>query len=296
MNKKAQPTSYYHKPPLRRRDFEIHYNKDRSLKHIVRNSHKNYEFYFLISGDVTYYVDSISYHLQPGDVVLIAPEQVHEAFINAESQAYERYVLWLNSEFLEKLSSSRTDLLLPFQKTYISSARISPAPDQKLSIHSLLERILISSTSQEYGSDLMTNSYIIELLVHIAKIKLFQKDYYFERSIRHDQKNSSLVSDILAYINEHIYEEISIEQLTSLFFFSRSHLNKVFNEEIGMPLHQFIVKKKLFLARQDLLTNESVNHICTKYNFGNYTSFFRAFKQEFGQSPREFRKNTDTVL
>lgn len=292
MSKKAQPTSYYHKPPLRYRNFEIHYNKDHALKHIVKNSHEYYEFYFLISGDVTYYVDSIQYHLHSGDVVLIAPGQIHEAFINVGSQAYERYVLWLNPVYLSKLSSDITDLLLPFEKTYISSARISLTPDKKLGIHNLLERILISSTSQEYGSDLLTNSYIIELLVHIAKIKLFQRDYYLERALINDQKNSSLVSDILSYIDEHIYEDIPIEHLASLFFVSRSHISKVFNEEIGISLHQFIIKKKLFLARQDLLSNVSINQICSKYNFGNYSSFFRAFKQEFGQSPREFKKSS----
>lgn len=135
-----------------------------------------------------------------------------------------------------------------------------------------------------------TNSYVIELLVHIAKIKLFQQDSYFEQRLSENMGNNSLVLNVLNYINEHIYEEIRIQDITDSLFVSRSYLSKIFNEEMGLSLHQFIIKKKLFLARQDLLTGIPVRDICHKYSFGNYSSFFRAFKLEFGQSPRMVKK------
>ena len=64
-------------PPLSNRpcgfcDFEIHYNRDLSLNHIVRNKHSYYEFYFLISGDVTYYIEDREFDLKPGVIILIA--------------------------------------------------------------------------------------------------------------------------------------------------------------------------------------------------------------------------------
>lgn len=289
--KKILPSPYYHKPPLRFKNFEIHYNKDRALGHIVKNSHDYYEFYFLISGEVTYYVEGHPCHLMPGDVILINPGQVHEAVIHTEnSPDYERYVLWLNPAYLERLSSDITDLSVPFEKSYISNCRLSLPPDVKHVVSRLLEMILISSVSQEYGADLITNSYIIELLVLIARTKLFQRDYYFKEPFAERAGGSNVVPDVLNYINEHIYETLPVEQIASRFYISRSYLAKIFHEEIGLSLHQFIIKKKLFLARQDLQNGMSVNDICQKYHFGNYSSFFRAFKREFGQSPRAVKK------
>ncbi|GKG99855.1 MULTISPECIES: AraC family transcriptional regulator [Hungatella] len=292
IKKKSEPMPYYHKPPMRFRDFEIHYNRDYSLNHIVRNKHSYYEFYFLISGDVTYYIEDREFDLKPGAIILIAPEQYHQATINTRTgQAYERYVLWLDPEYLKRLSTDKSDLLLPFQKTYITSAHIQLTRDMQILINNLLEMILTSSVSKEYGADLLTNSYIIELLVHIARMKLFQQDTYLDQRLNDNPENSPIITNTLNYINSHIYEDIRIQDITDYLYISRSYLSRVFNEEMGLSVHQFIAKKKLFLARQDLLGGTPVKEICQKYSFGNYSSFYRAFRTEFGQSPRAVRKN-----
>ena len=288
---KVQPTSYYHKPPMEFHDFEIYYNRDSTLDHVVKNSHTYYEFYFLISGSVTYVIDGQEYNPKSGDVILICPGQEHEVFIhNTQGQSYERYVLWLSLPFLERLSSEKTNLLIPFKNSLFQSPHLSVMPDMKVMLNTILERLFASSVSQEYGADLMNNYYIVELLVHIAKIKLFQKDYYFEKYMLQLKGGNLLLANVLSYIDEHIYETIHVEDITSQFFVSRSHLNKVFSENMGIPLHQFIVRKKLFLAKQDLMNGVPMGEICCKYEFGNYSSFYRAFKLEFGISPREMQK------
>ena len=246
----------------------------------------------MISGDVTYYIEDREFDLKPGAIILIAPEQYHQATINTRTgQAYERYVLWLDPEYLKRLSTDKSDLLLPFQKTYITSAHIQLTRDMQILINNLLEMILTSSVSQEYGADLLTNSYIIELLVHIARMKLFQQDTYLDQRLNDNPENSPIITNTLNYINSHIYEDIRIQDITDYLYISRSYLSRVFNEEMGLSVHQFIAKKKLFLARQDLLGGTPVKEICQKYSFGNYSSFYRAFRTEFGQSPRAVRKN-----
>lgn len=118
----------------------------------------------------------ISYHLKEGDIILVSPHQLHKAQINTqENLPYERFVLWLDPSYLKRISSHKTDLFIPFQKNYITKPHLCLSPNSKLTIQNLLNQLYTCQTSQEYGSDLMINSYIIELLVHIARIKLFQK-------------------------------------------------------------------------------------------------------------------------
>lgn len=290
MKKNIAPSPYYHKPPLRSHDFEIHHNLDFNLNHITPNTHDYYEFYFLISGDVSYRIEQKNYHLRSGDVILIAPGQYHAATINnCSGQPYERYVLWLNSKYLNRLSSSKTDLMRSFQQSRFTTAQLRLSNDMQRTCQNLLQSILIHAVSQEYGSDLLIDCYIIELLVHIARIMLFQQTPYTEHIGSHLSDNPVLLS-ALQYIMEHIYENIKIQNITDHLYVSRSYLSKIFQDELGISIHQYIMKKKLFLARQELLNDIPIKEVYQKYCFGNYSSFFRAFKAEFGLSPRDLKK------
>lgn len=286
MSSKIAPTLFMPKPPMRNREFDIHYNRDISLSKVDSHCHSYYEFYFFISGNVTYTVESNRFSLHPGDILLIDPGQHHFAVIDDFSSAYERYVLWLTPEFLEKLSSESTNLLLPFSTINFTGSHLHLTPDIRLIMTNLLQMLLIQANSQEYGADLLINAYITELLIYIAKIKLYQQPIYFEK----DFNNNDLILHALNYITDHIHEDIRIEDITTYLFISKSHLARLFSSCMGISAHQYIIKKKLYLAKQELLSSSSVEDICTSYAFGNYSSFFRAFKKEFGMSPRDFLK------
>ena len=278
---RPQPSPYYHKQPMRFKDYEIYYNRDYSLTQIVPNKHNYYEFYFLISGDVTYFIDNRKYRLLPGDVILISPEQNHYAHIDATTDnPYERYVLWLNPAYLEKLSSTKSNLSTIFQNTRISSAQIRLPSAAYTVLHNLLEKIFINSSSKKYGADLLANAGVIELLVNLAQFKLFYTNTEVEPAILLD---SSPVS------NTHICDPLTVNDICSYFYVSRSHLSAKFRQELGMSIHQYIIKKKLFLAKQDLSDSMSIQGVVEKYSFGNYSSFYRAFKSEFGQSPQKYK-------
>ncbi|MFI3249975.1 MAG: AraC family transcriptional regulator [Eubacteriales bacterium] len=287
---KNKPTPYYHKPQMELEEFQIFYNKDDNLSHVLKNSHPYYELYFLISGDVTYHLKGVSYQLKPGDTVLISPHEEHEVFISAQtSNPYERYVLWLHPNYLQRLSTEEHNLSFPFENSNFSNSRLSVTPDMKIVLTSLLEHIFTESNSKEFGAGLLTNCLIVELFVHLARIKLFQRNYY-DQHIALANRATPIVVEVLDYINQYICEVLLIEDIANHFFISRSHLCKVFKDSIGISLHKFIIKKKLFLAKQDLLSGVPIQDICETYHFGNYSSFYRAFKDEYGQSPRELKK------
>lgn len=294
--KKPEPSPYYHKPPMHFKDYEIYYNRDYTLTQIAPNKHNYYEFYFLISGDVTYFIDNRKYHLLHGDVILISPNQKHYAQIAAENnKPYERYVLWLNPVFLDKLSSKESNLPSIFQNTRISSSQIRLPSVAYNVLHSLLEKIFINTKSQKYGADLLSNAGIVELLVNLAQFKLFYTNTaapnieVIANVSTKPQKNSSLIFDILSYINTNIYNTITINDICNYFYVSRSNISAKFREELGMSIHQYIIKKKLFLSKQDLADGMNIQSVVEKYNFGNYSSFYRAFKSEFGQSPQKYK-------
>lgn len=284
MSNRILPTTFFAKPPMKNKNFDIHYNRDIKLSSIDNHRHTYYEFYFLISGNVTYSIEDSRYTLHPGDCLLISPGQFHHAEIDTHSKSYERYVLWLMPEYIESLSSSITNLLLPFQKIKFSSSHLRPPLEIQPIITNLLQKILIQSNSQEYGADLLINAYITEILIHITKVKLYQQPVYLEKDIG----GNDILFHILNYITEHIHDNISIEAIAEELYISKSHLSRVFSRYMGISIHQYIIKKKLYFAKQDLLSGTPIEQTCSFYSFGDYTSFFRAFKKEFGIAPKAY--------
>ncbi len=296
----AEPTPYFHKRPMRFRDYEIYYNRDSNVTHILSNRHDYYELYFLVAGKVSYYVDARLYELEPGDVILIPPGVQHEARIETEwGDPYERYVLWLDKPFLERLSSMRSDLMAPFDKTLLGQAALRPSADLRQEIRRHLQSIYLDSQSDAFAADLLGIADIIQLLVKISRAKLFQgenKHFIPEPQVVDSGKNQ-LLYEVLSYIERHITEPIRIEDLVARFYISRSYLSKCFSEEIGVGLAAFIRKKRFYLMRQALEHGHSIKSILEQFQFTSYSSFYRGFKAEFGIGPQEFldqlRKEND---
>ncbi|WP_322923846.1 AraC family transcriptional regulator [Paenibacillus campi] len=288
MRQKMMPTTYATKPSMEQRDYQIHYNRDTALSQLKsrfkRHTHQHYELYFLISGTVHYHVEERSFALRSGDVMLIRPGQQHYAELIRSDDPYERYVLWLHPSYLEQISTASTDLQLAFQNINFCDSHLSLSSDRIVLLSNLLHHIWEQSQSQEYGADMLARIYMHELLIMVARAKLNNQWSYRPKHLN----NEKLLVETLDYIHEHIYEPITVQQMAQQLFVSRSFLSKMFTENMNISIHKYIVQKKLHLAKQDLLSGQSIHVICERFSFGDYSTFYRAFQREFGMSPRMY--------
>ncbi|MDF2611974.1 MAG: rhaS 9 [Lachnospiraceae bacterium] len=91
---------------------------------------------------------------------------------------------------------------------------------------------------------------------------------------------------ILDYINEHLAEEISIDQLSAQFYLSRYYLMHFFKEETGYTIGNYITEKRLLLAKNLVQNGSSITDACYQSGFKNYSTFSRAFKKAFHTVPK----------
>ena len=73
-----------------------------------------------------------------------------------------------------------------------------------------------------------------------------------------------------------------------MLYVSKSHLSHRFKEFTGLTLYQYIIKKRLVVARNMLREGAQVMDACLQCGFNDYSNFLKAFKREFGKSPKEF--------
>lgn len=92
------------------------------------------------------------------------------------------------------------------------------------------------------------------------------------------------------YIEEHICDDLALEDVSKVTCYSQYHLGRIFYYLAEMPLSEYIRKRKLTLAAEEI-KNESVKVIdlAVKYGYDSADSFTRAFVKQHGATPTQMR-------
>jgi len=100
------------------------------------------------------------------------------------------------------------------------------------------------------------------------------------------------MSKILSYINNNIYNSISVAELASVACVTKAYLIRVFGETFGISPLQYINKKKIEKAQLLLITERmQVGEIAYSLSFNDFSYFIRLFKKTTGLTPNEYRKS-----
>ncbi len=279
-----QPQVFDPRQEMRKQDFELQYKRDSYLKDVELHHHDFFELYFLMSGDVTYIIESRIYHVMPGDMLFISPRELHQLCIRPEMSSYERYVLWVDPQVLSRLSTEQTELgrcFDPSRPGYGNLLRLKP--EARTKIQTLMQSLHQESQSGGFGSDLLRESLLIQLLVTINRL-VSQEQGQFEEATR----SNRAVAKVIDYVNLHYGEPLSLDMLAERFYVSKYHLSHEFNRQVGTSVYRYILKKRLMIARQLLAQGNKPNEVYSTCGFSDYAGFYRAFKAEYGAAPREY--------
>lgn len=279
-----QPQNFDPRQQMKTADFELQYKRDNYLKDVELHHHDFFEIYFLLSGDVTYLIESRIVHVMPGDLLLISPRELHQVIIRPEMSVYERYVLWVDPQVIGSLSSEQSDLLQGLDPTRPGRGnQLRLKPEDRSRVQSLLDQLSRESGSDSYGADLLRSSLLTQLLVTINRLCQQQGPWVDE-----DTRTNRAVTQVMNYVNLHYSEPLSLDMLAEQFFVSKYHLSHEFNRQVGTSVYHYIQKKRLLIARQLLAQGRKPSQVYSSCGFTDYTGFYRAFKTEYGVSPREF--------
>lgn len=165
----------------------------------------------------------------------------------------------------------------------------------------------------EYVSPVVYNDVVIAVLF-IGNISDEKADYPFEKNF--DEENcrhlasiienhikllikeypgrmnsySPLIQNIKNYIEESLFGEISVKEIACLFNYNEKYIGKLFKEEEGIGIIEYVNRKRLIKAKNLLeITSMTVTEIAVQTGFNNVTYFNRLFKKRFGKSPTEYR-------
>ena len=267
-----------------RRDFEIY--RYRYMDEVELHHHDFYEIYMLLRGSVSYTVENRIFHMRAGDLMLISPLELHQARIATDADAYERIVLWIARPYLEGLSTPRTSLTRCFDTTVPGHTNLLRLPGATgAPLRTTVDKLRSLHMQESYGSDLLAVCSLVELMVAINQSAA---DRSMQSALSADMASDRVVDGVLSYINEHYSEALTLDQLSEKFFISKYHLLRKFDAQVGTTVHRYILQKRLLNAKQLLAGGVPPNEVCQYCGFGDYANFYRAFRAEYNQTPRQY--------
>lgn len=273
---------------MQSRDFEAFYYNDSYLKDVALHHHDFYEMYFFIGGTVSYIVESRSYNLQTGDIMLISPTELHQPVFGNHPLGYTRIVLWISRDYLLSLgeNGSLADCFRINAENHNNLLRLDVKTQSRLFDLALDVANELSRDTDGYGKT-MAAAKLNELLVLLNRIKKNNS-----ASAAPDGSMQTTLTEVIEYINGNITQPLSLDYLADKFYVSKYHLIRKFKDEVGTSVHRYITQRRLIFAKQLMLERTAPSDCPAKVGFSDYSSFFRAFKAEYGISPKEFCKSS----
>ncbi len=263
--------------------FEVFHYRDPRPGYVEVHHHDFYEVYFLLGGKVAYWVDGRIIHMTPGDLLFINPMELHRPLPDPEEPVCERFVLWINKEYLEGLSTPQFSLSACFDTGRSDhSHHIRPTASERAVLTARLGELVQEYYSKDPGSDISAQGVLLQLMVQLNRLSRRAEGF------REAEELSELVRGAMQYISENISAPLSLEEIAGQLFVSKYHLSHAFSAEVGVSVYRYIMLRRLLLARQLLSSGEPAGQVCRSCGFSDYTSFYRAFKSEYGISPRAF--------
>lgn len=227
-------------------------------KDYSKHAHHFNEVLFFVSGDLNYTVENVTHKLEPGDIVFISTGKFHFLDFNSEA-TYERYVF-------------------KFPDTAI------PA-----SLSNKLKKMPVFISGNKYISENVRNFdlYAVEkdketafmlFMCELSRLLLLSSNCDCNLSTTKTEANN-FIQQIIAYIDHHIYEDITLEDISKDLNFSKSHLCNQFKHYMKISLIDYVRHKKMFVAESMVKSGIKKSVVAQQLGFSDYSTFYRQYKK-----------------
>ena len=244
-------------------------------------AHASYEMLLLLEGEISYIIEGETYTAGPGDMIFVAPGEIHAIRIDGR-KPYERLVLLFD---IDALRSMMRELCAPLEVfSQEAGERVHLVPRAVVSEYGL-DRLLgeiFSCEDEDRYKRLFIMSKLLGFMIQTDKMFAAHKERFASPTSK-----DGLVSAAVTYISEHIGEPIRLEDVADHLFVSKSTLCHRFAKNVHMTTMHYILLKKMHRAAELLRKGYSASEAAAMVGYSNYTSFFYNFKRLMGKAPAE---------
>lgn len=240
---------------------------------ISQHFHSIYEIYYLLEGEIEYFIYDKIYTIKAGDIVIIPPNTLHKT-VNSNSAKRKRLLIYLDRSYLSEYSD---DELLLWDSVSIVRT------DSLERTNRIFDELL---AEYQNGKDVVLMKALLCELIILLKRKTERKNYIIESTA-----SSRRISEVITYLNESFNTKITLESVANHFYMNPSYLSRSFKKHTGISFSDYLLKyriKKALAEMMDSTTN--ITQIAFDVGFNSTNHFCKAFKKVMKISPLQYKK------
>lgn len=257
-------------------DFRITYSEKVRKEHFFQidsHVHTECEIYINLSGDISFMVDDKIYDIEPGDVIIVGPNEYHHCIYRSDELHRHFWILISVNE--------NQNILEPFfnKEDFGALVRLNLCDKENL--------ISICNHLQSDALDECEKYILFFKLMRLLKS---------EKTI-HTTRENTLPKDIISaidYINKHLSQNISITDIAKSAFVSINTLERHFRENLNMSPTAFIKDKRLIYSAKLLRSGKNVLDAAMESGFCDSSHFIVCFKKKFKMTPLVYKKEYES--
>lgn len=213
-----------------------------------------------------------SIKIHAGDALLIYSDDWHR-YKPEDTTGWEEYWVGFKGSYIEQYVLAD---LFPQKESYLKKVGYQP---EVVMLFNQLTELFKKETP---------------ILKKVAFGYLLQIIAYFTMPTEektHTHRDSFLVTESMAYIRQHLSDNIDFQHLAQSFNMSYSRYRSIFKNNTGLAPHQFLINERIECARRLLANTEmSIKEIAYKSGFPSPPYFSRIFQQKTGVTPSRERE------
>lgn len=275
-----------------------------------RHVHETIELHFILEGQRLMFVDRETYRLSPHSAIVVNHNLIHKTS-TAPGFPPDHH------NFILQMDRSRFDALLnaaglkgfdDFGDRFNGVASFDDS-EWRLVLSVISEFKAMCTEDKNGGTVSMEDAHAFLYLQALELASIFAKARrrLLQAELEANQKAipetvvktgvHQKVHEVALYLQTHIHESVSLEELAQRFFMSRSYLTRSFRNVTGFSVVEYMTYIRIQKAQQLLRESDrSITEIADLCGFGNITYFEKVFKTTTGHTPVQYRKTVDTSI
>lgn len=277
-----------HRQVMQKDDYEIFHYNNPAICSCPPHQHDFFELFYLLDdipgGGVDNIVDGLRYTMRPDDIVLVAPGQLHRTDVQGPVRSVERFVLWLSLDYVKSLTGVLPHTRFALLDDLKGRNLLQADEDTRASIRQLLFALHREAGREGADTVQLCRSIVSQLLIYCGRCVVRGTNEMAPKAeLRYHE-----IMRVYEYIVSHLRDGLSVAGLAEQFFMDKNTLTRQFKRQVGMTPGECIRWHRLEAVRLLIQDGVPAQEACGECGFSDYSAFYRAFRQAYGQSPRDY--------
>lgn len=239
------------------------------------HSHTQWSMGAITGGCSTFLYRNQTHRIQPGDLVLINPDQVH-ACNPVQDQPWSYFMLYVDTGWLTRLRYEAGLLTSEHWQDLTPGVLSDPVWHRR---YCLMAHCLMDADRDLLEKQEALVTFLSDLMVHLA-----------ETAPEPETGVPETLKAVAGYLNQNATSDISLDELCDRSGYSPGYLIRAFRQHFHLTPHAYLVNRRIQLGQVQLKQGQSIAHAALEAGFADQPHFQRTFKRLTASTPNQYRK------